>query len=122
MSSQPPNVKRGREGQPQLLTDVASHLVRLTLEPSAKGHRSEEHTSELQSLTNLVCRLLLEKKKTKHHNTTINKEAISFVDTLTVSLDSVAITSGNCPRPTANLPGTSSVASNTPRVAGNLPA
>src|SRR5438046_5588642 len=26
------------------------------------GHRSEEHTSELQSLTNLVCRLLLEKK------------------------------------------------------------
>src|SRR5438093_8651933 len=29
--------------------------------------RSEEHTSELQSLTNLVCRLLLEKKK---HETT----------------------------------------------------
>src|SRR5262249_60029996 len=28
--------------------------------------RSEEHTSELQSLTNLVCRLLLEKKKTLH--------------------------------------------------------
>src|SRR5258706_10951586 len=27
--------------------------------------RSEEHTSELQSLTNLVCRLLLEKKKQK---------------------------------------------------------
>src|SRR5438093_9393233 len=26
-------------------------------------NRSEEHTSELQSLTNLVCRLLLEKKK-----------------------------------------------------------
>src|SRR5215213_10449865 len=29
------------------------------------GVRSEEHTSELQSLTNLVCRLLLEKKKKK---------------------------------------------------------
>src|SRR5262249_57134555 len=29
-----------------------------------KPGRSEEHTSELQSLTNLVCRLLLEKKKT----------------------------------------------------------
>src|SRR5258706_3737060 len=28
-----------------------------------KAYRSEEHTSELQSLTNLVCRLLLEKKK-----------------------------------------------------------
>src|SRR5438046_7525973 len=31
-----------------------------------EGERSEEHTSELQSLTNLVCRLLLEKKKQKH--------------------------------------------------------
>src|SRR5438046_6959373 len=31
--------------------------------------RSEEHTSELQSLTNLVCRLLLEKKKNNHTNT-----------------------------------------------------
>src|SRR5258706_4823054 len=29
----------------------------------ARRQRSEEHTSELQSLTNLVCRLLLEKKK-----------------------------------------------------------
>src|SRR2546430_17723801 len=28
--------------------------------------RSEEHTSELQSQSNLVCRLLLEKKKKKH--------------------------------------------------------
>src|SRR5258706_1903420 len=31
---------------------------------AAVCRRSEEHTSELQSLTNLVCRLLLEKKKT----------------------------------------------------------
>src|SRR5258706_939843 len=31
--------------------------------------RSEEHTSELQSLTNLVCRLLLEKKKNNMRNT-----------------------------------------------------
>src|SRR2546430_8561111 len=30
---------------------------------SASGTRSEEHTSELQSQSNLVCRLLLEKKK-----------------------------------------------------------
>src|SRR2546430_9289140 len=29
-------------------------------------HRSEEHTSELQSQSNIVCRLLLEKKKKKH--------------------------------------------------------
>src|SRR5262249_61608299 len=33
--------------------------------PGPPAPRSEEHTSELQSLTNLVCRLLLEKKKTK---------------------------------------------------------
>src|SRR5256885_11967297 len=32
-------------------------------------HRSEEHTSELQSPCNLVCRLLLEKKKIIHHYT-----------------------------------------------------
>src|SRR6266404_8016756 len=32
--------------------------------------RSEEHTSELQSLAYLVCRLLLEKKK-KHHETLV---------------------------------------------------
>src|SRR5256885_13329187 len=31
--------------------------------------RSEEHTSELQSPCNLVCRLLLEKKKTTHSKT-----------------------------------------------------
>src|SRR5947199_7299289 len=30
--------------------------------------RSEEHTSELQSLRHLVCRLLLEKKKGEHHH------------------------------------------------------
>src|SRR5262245_64559079 len=33
----------------------------------ALGDRSEKHTSELQSLRHLVCRLLLEKKK-KYHN------------------------------------------------------
>src|SRR2546430_6639799 len=31
-----------------------------------RGHRSEEHTSELLSQSNLVCRLLLEKKKKKN--------------------------------------------------------
>src|SRR2546423_8966083 len=33
---------------------------------ASRGPRSEEHTSELQSLAYLVCRLLLEKKKTRH--------------------------------------------------------
>src|SRR2546430_10675077 len=36
----------------------------------AHAKRSEEHTSELQSQSNLVCRLLLEKKKTAHRHTT----------------------------------------------------
>src|SRR5437016_11347387 len=36
----------------------------------ATATRSEEHTSELQSLTNLVCRLLLEKKNKKTVNLT----------------------------------------------------
>src|SRR5436309_13181501 len=35
-------------------------------EPRPAAARSEEHTSELQSRENLVCRLLLEKKKTTH--------------------------------------------------------
>src|SRR2546430_9855598 len=38
----------------------------LNLRRSTSGTRSEEHTSELQSQSNLVCRLLLEKKKTTH--------------------------------------------------------
>src|SRR2546425_7023857 len=37
------------------------------------GRRSEEHTSELQSLAYLVCRLLLEKKK-KHKYDTVRHE------------------------------------------------
>src|SRR2546422_4014617 len=38
---------------------------RLRLSVISRGERSEEHTSELQSRLHLVCRLLLEKKKTK---------------------------------------------------------
>src|SRR2546430_11225590 len=40
-------------------------------ERDAATHRSEEHTSELQSQSNLVCRLLLEKKKIVTHNSQI---------------------------------------------------
>src|SRR3712207_7871801 len=40
----------------------------ISLKPT--GSRSEEHTSELQSRQYLVCRLLLEKKKTKYSSTT----------------------------------------------------
>src|ERR1035438_2071671 len=39
--------------------------------PLIDNHRSEEHTSELQSLRHLVCRLLLEKKKIKNLEPTV---------------------------------------------------
>src|SRR5205085_7480165 len=39
--------------------------------------RSEEHTSELQSQSNLVCRLLLEKKKKKKHKTIQSGRALT---------------------------------------------
>src|SRR5437899_4511763 len=42
-------------------------LALITL-PVPEDNRSEEHTSELQSLRHLVCRLLLEKKKKKTLN------------------------------------------------------
>src|SRR5262249_59084235 len=53
--------QRGRR-RPRMRALVVSHQCVPYLPCSEV--RSEEHTSELQSLTNLVCRLLLEKKKT----------------------------------------------------------
>src|SRR2546427_8531157 len=52
-----------------------SKCISGTQAPWSKGRcalaRSEEHTSELQSQSNLVCRLLLEKKKKKKEEYTI---------------------------------------------------
>src|SRR5256885_10263941 len=45
----------------------AAPVVRWAALSSAAATRSEEHTSELQSPCNLVCRLLLEKKKKNPH-------------------------------------------------------
>src|SRR5471030_3536371 len=42
----------------------------------ACNNRSEEHTSELQSLRHLVCRLLLEKKKTTNHRRSSHSKTI----------------------------------------------
>src|SRR5690606_39693583 len=60
----------GEIGQPAaifciVLADCDAHQARRTLLRAIHGasRRSEEHTSELQSRENLVCRLLLEKKK-----------------------------------------------------------
>src|SRR5688572_32637811 len=49
-----------RNTTPDVPNPFCSRVVRY-----AAGCRSEEHTSELQSQSNLVCRLLLEKKKKK---------------------------------------------------------
>src|SRR2546425_2633120 len=47
-----------KEGKPRRAVGQPADIVK------SFAHRSEEHTSELQSLAYLVCRLLLEKKKT----------------------------------------------------------
>src|SRR2546430_13303284 len=49
-----------------------------------RAARSEEHTSELQSQSNLVCRLLLEKKKKKQKHYIVN--ITERVNTLRISL------------------------------------
>src|SRR5262245_42002911 len=54
------------------LVCLPANLARRIVRPLT-GLRSEEHTSELQSLRHLVCRLLLEKKKT-------NTDTLYFVD------------------------------------------
>src|SRR2546430_12537800 len=57
---QPPNARRRSSAPP-------GHAVPVSASPHPRRRsavaRSEEHTSELQSQSNLVCRLLLEKKK-----------------------------------------------------------
>src|SRR5205809_6109941 len=58
--------QRGHHNQEVVPAGAAYPLLGLTEhrpQPVAVGHRSEEHTSELQSRLHLVCRLLLEKKK-----------------------------------------------------------
>src|SRR5438477_4637386 len=62
----PEFVQRYREAQVarvSRLDDRARALITRRMNARARSTRSEEHTSELQSYVNLVCRLLLEKKK-----------------------------------------------------------
>src|SRR5256886_8279963 len=62
----PPEVRRGSEapGAPGLSVTNVPWPTWARAQPAAtsSSYRSEEHTSELQSQSNLVCRLLLEKK------------------------------------------------------------
>src|SRR2546425_6152406 len=61
-----------RSQRPDLLARLASLRAKETelRRARAEFYRSEEHTSELQSLAYLVCRLLLEKKKKKKYRHT----------------------------------------------------
>src|SRR3989454_4878134 len=63
----PINVEIREKHVSQILPDVAPKAIFWSRElpTDPRGLRSEEHTSELQSPCNLVCRLLLEKKKKK---------------------------------------------------------
>src|SRR2546430_13695770 len=72
--SQTPSRPHGQAARPvssgtsrQLREQPRPALV-AAVEPQLR-RRSEEHTSELQSQSNLVCRLLLEKKKNNTHST-----------------------------------------------------
>src|SRR5438093_8690495 len=62
-------VPRDRRSRVRIRSDpIDSGIARNLRSRGTRRSRSEEHTSELQSLTNLVCRLLLEKKNSKTVN------------------------------------------------------
>src|SRR2546425_3948213 len=58
-----PGVLMPDQGNLHIPTADSPHEPYNSDPPTSGPHRSEEHTSELQSLAYLVCRLLLEKKK-----------------------------------------------------------
>src|SRR5690349_24188876 len=60
--------RSAREAIPRFRVQVARSLSSDIARQSPSSDRSEEHTSELQSRRDLVCRLLLEKKKPKIHH------------------------------------------------------
>src|SRR5690625_5720302 len=61
----------------------ADKLIGLGFSTPSERARSEEHTSELQSRGHLVCRLLLEKKKTTHFSALSCKSCTTQCETCT---------------------------------------
>src|SRR2546429_6481653 len=74
--------------EPPLIMRDTVHC--LTRDEPERERRSEEHTSELQSRLHLVCRLLLEKKKT--HNTRNTTTNHSTSTTVSATLTHTAVT------------------------------
>src|SRR5690349_23677338 len=63
-------VDHGERRPEPRVADAGLHVLRQHVEDAdGRALRSEEHTSELQSRRDLVCRLLLEKKKIQINNT-----------------------------------------------------
>src|SRR2546430_5604319 len=72
-----PSIRAFNPGARMVFTSVCPVLKSLP-QMGVSLRRSEEHTSELQSQSNLVCRLLLEKKKTNIYTThTLGRSQIS---------------------------------------------
>src|SRR2546427_5691682 len=61
---------RGEDGYLPMNSRSLARSPESRIRSQARLSRSEEHTSELQSQSNLVCRLLLEKKKKKKYSVT----------------------------------------------------
>src|SRR5699024_11231810 len=71
--------ERRRRGRLRRHAHLPGELNRVSPAPGAEAprrHRSEEHTSELQSRFDLVCRLLLEKKKNSRRYISTNRQVI----------------------------------------------
>src|SRR2546430_7359422 len=64
-----PSANRCVESTPRAGSSVGPRIATPAPSPNSTAVRSEEHTSELQSQSNLVCRLLLEKKKKNTQHT-----------------------------------------------------
>src|SRR5439155_27186050 len=85
----PAAVGRGHTGEVADLAEFPTAAVQLQrvagvlrmiagLRLQIENHRSEEHTSELQSRGHLVCRLLLEKKKIQIFETQVSENTMSM--------------------------------------------
>src|SRR2546430_4152910 len=75
-----------RNSQSEITFDNVSKFYGEILGVNRVSLRSEEHTSELQSQSNLVCRLLLEKKKTNMKMLTTTPFQLSVVVVMAVEI------------------------------------
>src|SRR2546430_10530425 len=80
---------RSRSGRMKFLHYATSDVHVRVYGNAAVVTRSEEHTSELQSQSNLVCRLLLEKKKNNDNHALHNTCAVEYAEQRASSLQCI---------------------------------